>query len=111
MTTITEENISIVIQIATLIGIIFGVYLYFRKPQEKSETNDAIFGVEFKNLEKTFNDKFLQSDRELANLRDNHIHTLGVKMDKHIDDQGKNEMLVCEKLARLETKLDVLIKK
>jgi len=108
---ITTENISIVIQIATLIGIIFGVYLYFRKPQEKSEQNDAVFSVEFKNLEKSFNEKFTQSDRELANLRDNHIHTINEKLDKHIESQSKNEMLVCEKLARIETKQDLILTK
>ena len=108
---ITAENISIVIQISTLVGMIFGVYILFRKPQEESVKNDAVYSVEFKNLEKTFSDRFLMSDKELANLRDNHIHTLGLKIDSHIDSQQKNEMIVCEKLARIETKLEVLIQK
>jgi hypothetical protein len=97
---ITGENISIVIQIATLVGIIFAVYLYFRRPQEKGELTDAVF-----------TERFTQFDRELANLRDNHIHSLGLKLDTHIDSQQKNEMQVCEKLARIETKIEVLIQK
>ena len=97
---LTEQNISIVIQIATLVGLVFGVYLYFRKPQEKGELTDAVFAQ-----------RFTQFDRDLANLRDNHIHTLTTKLDDHIVSQQKNELTVCEKLARIETKIEVLITK
>ena len=97
---ITEQNISIIIQIATLVGLVFGVYLYFRKPQEKGELTDAVFAQ-----------RFTQFDRDLANLRDNHIHTLTTKLDDHIVSQQKNELTVCEKLARIETKIEVLITK
>jgi hypothetical protein len=34
-----------------------------------------------------------------------------LKLDTHIDSQQKNEMQVCEKLARIETKIEVLIQK
>jgi hypothetical protein len=97
---LNEANISLLIQLCTLLGIIFGVFLYFKKPQEKGEIVDAIFET-----------RFTQFDRELANLRDNHIHTIGVKLDAHIETQQRNEMIVCEKLARLESKVDLLLKK
>jgi hypothetical protein len=97
---ITEQNISIVIQIATLLGIVFGVYAYFRKPQEKGELTDAVFAQ-----------RFTQFDRDLANLRDNHIHTISEKLDKHIDSQSTNDREVAGKLGGLDAKIDILLKR
>jgi hypothetical protein len=95
-----ELDIPFILQILTLLGIIWGVYNGINKPQQKGELTDAVFA-----------ERFTQFDRELANLRDNHLHTLGIKLDKHIEDQKENEMLVCEKLARIETKQDLILKK
>ena len=89
-----ELDIPFIIQIFTLLGIIWAVYNGVSKPQQKGELTDAVFA-----------ERFTQFDRELANLRDNHIHTLGLKLDKHIEDQHNNEILICEKLARIETLL------
>lgn len=97
---ITSENISLLIQIATLGGIVFGVFLFFRKPQEKSEVVDAVF-----------QERFTQFDRELANLRDNHIHTIGVKLDDHIKESNFVSLANAEKMGRMEAKIDVLIGK
>ena len=97
---ITTENISTLLQLLTLGGVIFAIYAYFRKPQEKGELIDAVFS-----------ERFTQFDRELANLRDNHIHTIDQKLSQHIEDQHKSEMNNIEKLSRLETKLDTLIRK
>jgi len=95
-----QEKISIIMQIATLIGLIFAVYLYFRKPQEKSDITDAVFDVRFNALEKT-----------VINLRDNHIHTLDMKLDKHIQD---NQIFMLENTktcSRIETLIEQLMKK
>lgn len=92
---ITAENISIFIQVCTLIGIVFAVYLYFRKPQEKSEMNDALFNQR------------LDSMRELViNLRDNHIHTLESKLDSHIADNQKYVESDIKWKAKLETVIE-----
>ena len=97
---ITQENISLVIQLVTLLGIIFGVFTFFRKPTEDLETKDAVFNVRFDALEKL-----------VVNLRDNHIHTLDEKIDKHIADQNISEREVANKLGGIEAKLDFLINK
>ena len=89
-----------------ILSVLFNILQYIRKPQEKGEQNDAIFSVEFKNLEKTFSERFTQTDRDLANLRDNHIHTLEGKLDKHIDDQQKSELTMAKTVGRIETLLD-----
>jgi hypothetical protein len=66
-----QANLSITIQVFTLLGIAWAIYASLRKPQEKSETNDAVYAEKFVALEKT-----------VINLRDNHLHTLEVKIDE-----------------------------
>ena len=95
-----QEKISIVMQIITLIGIIFAVYLYFRKPQEKGEVTDAVF-----------TEKFTSLDRELANLRDNHIHTLGTELRDHISESQTVALRGAEKMGSMEAKIDILLAK
>jgi hypothetical protein len=100
---ITEENISIFIQIATLVGIIFGVYLYFRKPQEKSETTDAVFEERMKNYENT-TEKSIQ-------LALNHSHTVETKIDSHIKESQAKGEADARWQGRIETLLENLSKK
>lgn len=97
---ITQEHISIIIQVSTLIGMVFGVYLYFRRPQEKSETIDAVFEVRMGVFEKM-----------LCNLRDNHLHTLQTKLEDHISNQYKSDIENAKQHEQIITKLDFLIKK
>lgn len=37
-----EQNLSLILQISTLLGLIFGVFLYFRKPQEIIEQRQSL---------------------------------------------------------------------
>lgn len=92
---ITTESLSIAQGFISLITILFVVFLYFKKPQEKSELNDALFSQRIENLSK-----------EMANLRDNHLHSIEIKLDAHIAGQVKNELIVAEHLTRLETILE-----
>lgn len=96
----TEENLSLILQLCSLGAVIFAVFLFFRRPQEKSEVVDAVF-----------QERFNQFDRELANLRDNHVHTIGVKLDNHIADSNIVALVNAEKMGRMEAKIDILIKK
>jgi uncharacterized circularly permuted ATP-grasp superfamily protein len=97
---ITTENISIVLQLATVIGVIFAVYLYFRTPQEKDEVFKAVLDEKFKNL-----------SEKLDLLKNNDLHELKGLMDRHIMNQGISEREVSDKLARIDTKLEMLNKK
>ena len=98
-----QEKISIGMQAISFIGIIFGVYLYFRKPQEKSETTDAVFKERMDNYETT--------TKEAIKLALNHSHTVESKLDAHIKEsqtkgecdarwQGRVETLLEERLPR-----------
>jgi predicted histidine transporter YuiF (NhaC family) len=100
---ITQENISIVIQISTLVGMIFGVYLYFRKPQEKSETTDAVFEERMKNYE--------SSTEKAIQLALNHSHTVEAKLDLHISQSSQKGIEDARWQGRVETLLENLVKK
>lgn len=97
---LTQENLSVSIQILTLAGIAWAVYNSLKKPQEKTEIKDAIFSEKLNGLEKM-----------VVNLRDNHLHTLECKLDKHIED---NQMFILENTkstTKMETLLEELLKK
>jgi len=93
-------TIDFILQVATLLGVVFAVFLYFKKPQERSEITDAVFDNKFINLEKT-----------VVNLRDNHIHTLQGDLDKHIQDNQMFAIETTRSLTKVETLLEQLLKK
>lgn len=81
--------------VISILAIIFGVYLYFKKPQIKSEMFDAVFEEKFRNLNAT-----------VINLRDNHIHTLDSKLEQHIKDQQLTTEANIRQMTRIETLLE-----
>jgi len=103
--------ISVAIQLLTLFGFIFGVYLYFRKPQEKSEMNDAIFAEQFRHLSETFTTKFQDMKEGVVKVMQNDMQELKADVREHVKNQIINEREVASKLAALDTKLEILIKK
>jgi hypothetical protein len=92
---ITTETLGIIQGVIGLLTILFVVFLYFKKPQEKSELNDALFLQRLDAL-----------SRQITKLEDNHLHSLKVKLDDHITSQSKNELMVAEHLTKLTTILE-----
>jgi len=64
------EIIQNIVNATLLLGMLFTVYKSFRGPQEKTEKQDAVFAEQLKQLR-----------LEFTNLKDNHIHSLDVKLD------------------------------
>jgi len=60
----------------TVVSALFGVIMWVRRPQEKGETNDALFNQRLDIYEKTTNDA--------VKLALNHSHTVETKLDLHI---------------------------
>lgn len=83
-----------------IVSALFGVIMWVRRPQEKSEVTDAVYAEKFSSLEKL-----------VLNLRDNHLHTLEVKLDSHIDKQHCSDIENVKQHEQILTKLDFLIKK
>ena len=71
-----------------IIGIFFTVYIYFRGPQESSKTTEKLLGERLATL-----------GTELANLRDNHVHSLDLKLD--ITNKAVQDLAL--QLTRLNT--------
>ena len=94
---ISSENIYLIIAVASAV---FAVFLFFRKPQEKGEVNDAVFDTKMSALKDL-----------VINLRDNHLHTLECKLDKHIEENQRDAIKTAEINGRIEAKLDMIIKK
>lgn len=86
---------EIIYLIIAIISALFGVIMFVRKPQEKSEVNDAVFDERFNSLKEI-----------VVNMRDNHLHTLECKLDKHIEKQIENEKIIAEQFTRLATILE-----
>lgn len=99
MTNIDLTNSSQAILNFILIGgSVFAVYLYFRKPQERTETKEALMSKEFQGL----TEKFTSLTKDFVNLRDNHIHTLVVKIDAAITSINGQAV----EIAKLSTIID-----
>jgi hypothetical protein len=95
-----DFNLSTIIQVVTLVGIAFAVYRSFQQPQQKSEVTDAVFDTKFNALSET-----------VINLRDNHLHTLESKLDKHIQENQMVAIETTRTLAKIETLLEQYYKK
>jgi hypothetical protein len=91
--------LDLVLKVLTLLGVIFAVYLYFRKPAEDSQLKDVGFEKDLASLEKM-----------VINLRDNHIHTLQDGLNKHIQDNQTFALETTKSLTKIETLLEQHIK-
>ena len=97
---LTQELITYALGIVALLNVGVVVWNGIRKPQEKSEVNDAVFDVKFQNL-----------CERLDTIKNNDLHELKGMFNTHITNQGVYEREMVDKYARLETKIDMLIKK
>ena len=88
----TPSNIMFVVG---LVGVLFSVYLYFREPQIKSQTNDALMEQQMKwftdSVEKRFQTQ-QENFNQLLLQSNNHIHTVDTKVEaltKEVVEMGK----------------------
>lgn len=98
--TVTQETLTFIIGIGTILSLIFTYQNSIKKPQEKGAITDARFDEKFKAL----NDI-------VVNLRDNHIHTLDQKLDAHIKENHDYCLKQSEQYGRIEGLLEQLLKK
>lgn len=90
-----------------LIGIIFGIYHYFRNPQIKSEKFDILIKQTVEFVVKEFNLKLNNLEKAFVNLKDNHIHTIDIK----IGENSKSIAHLTTEVTRLATIIDERIPK
>jgi len=82
----TPNNIMFVLGI---LGVIFGVYKYFRNPQIDSDKRDALLAQQVQWQIEGNERKFQEiqtSIKDAFNLAQNHTHSVDVKVDKLAED-------------------------
>jgi hypothetical protein len=97
---LNQEIITYSLGIVALLNVGVVVWSSIRKPQEKSQLNDPILEERFNGL-----------NAVVTNLRDNHLHTLESKLDKHISDNQLFAIDNTKSLTRVETLLEQILKK
>lgn len=85
-----------IVTILGILGTVFGVYNYLRNPQISADKTNALLSQ-----------SLLQVQKDLANLRDNHVHTLDMKMDEAMS--RINELAI--QVAKLSTVIEERIPK
>ncbi len=89
-------NLEIVYLSITLISVLFSAYSYFKDPQTKLEKGEGLMAMSIKQLQV-----------DLTNLRDNHVHSLDIKLD----EQGKTIRDLLIQVTKLSTIIDERIPK
>lgn len=83
-----------------VVSSLFGLIMWVRTPQEKGETNDALFAQRLDNYEKNTNDAI--------KLALNHSHTVESKLDLHIAQSIQKGLDDSRWQGRIETLLEKL---
>lgn len=108
---LSQQTITLLIGIGSLVTMVITVVMSIKKPQFKSELIDAVFAEKFKNLETNTHEKINTLEKVVINLRDNHIHTIESKLDQHIKDNQLNAESNIRQMTRIETLLEQVIRK
>jgi len=92
---IDQTALTYIIGLGTILSFIFTWYNSIRKPQEKGEVNDACFNERLTSLRET-----------VVSLRDNHLHSIEEKLDKHIAENQRDSIEIAKQMSRIETLLE-----
>lgn len=84
-------NYQTILTVLSISGIGFGIFNYFRNPQISLEKGEGLMAMSITQLQK-----------DVTNIRDNHLHTMDVK----IDDQGKSIRDLSIEVTKLSTIID-----
>ena len=107
------------------LAMIFGVYNYFRKPQEDLDKRQAVSEKEVdskaallaqqvqwqkERTDKRF-EEMATTLKDSTAMAQNHIHTIDVKIDSWVETSNSWHVQMSNQMARLETIIDERIPK
>lgn len=104
---INPSNIAFVVG---LLGVLFGVYHYFRNPQIDSDKRDALIEQRMKFYGESTDRRFSDMQKQITDsqqLANNHIHTIDTK----VDEVNKNLSTMGKEITRLATIIEERIPK
>jgi hypothetical protein len=107
------QILDLALKILTLLGVIFAVYLYFKKPQEDSKITDVEFEKDLSHLKEDTNKKFIEmiaGFNKSIELALNHSHTVETKIDAHIKESQAKGEADARWQGRIETLLEERLK-
>ena len=97
-----------------IIGVIFGVYQYFRNPQIAEDKKAALLAQEVKTTSTSVEQRFESMQKNFEGLllqSNNHIHTLDIKIDAMNDAMNKAMTDMRVEVATLSTIINERIPK
>jgi hypothetical protein len=106
-----QANLSVIIQVVTLLGVAWAIYNSLKKPQEESITNDKVFDQKFLSLTEKFDTRFQDMKDGVVKVMQNDLQEVKQGLKDHVTNQGIYERDMAEKYGRFDAKLDVLINK
>jgi hypothetical protein len=104
---ITTSNITFIIGV---LAFLFSIFIYFKTPQEKSQTNDAVFEERMKNLQETNERRFKGIHDEIIEVNktnQNCFHSVENKVDVLRNEVGSMNVSI----GKLETIINERIPK
>lgn len=108
---ITTSNITFAIG---MIGILFGVYHYFKNPQIDEEKKAGLLAQQVQWEKESTSSRFSDMNvslKEATAMAQNHIHTVDVKVDALISVVNEMNLKVTSEIARLTTIIEERIPK
>ena len=115
-----QETLTYIIGITVLANVALTVYNSLRKPQvdlEKEDikvqnkANSLVQQVEWEKQATSSRFKEIQdSFYKILEVNQNHLHTLEVSLNKHIEDNTKNNLEVAKTLSHIETLISTHLK-
>ena len=97
---LTQETLTYIIGISTLVTMGITLYNSLKTPQEKMETDAKVSDEKFKNLADSVDE-----------MKNNHLAHINDKLDKHIEKQIESEKTIASNFTKTFTLLDIIMKK
>lgn len=108
---LTTSNITFALG---LLGLIFGVYHYFKTPQIEEEKKQGLLAQQVQWEKENTSNRFLEvnsSLKDATTLAQNHIHTIDVKVDNLISVVNDMNVKVTSEISRLSTIIEERVPK
>ena len=115
-----QANLSVIIQVVTLLGVAWAIYNSVRKPQIDSEKEDIkienkanalVQQVEWQKEATAARFTEIQNSfYKILEVNQNHLHTLEVSLNKHIEDNNLNNLETAKTLTEIKTLLTTHLK-
>lgn len=93
-----QNTLSIITQIVTLLGILFAVYLFFRKPTEKAENKIELIAQGCDLRHKGIDKDIYEIKEAVRLIKENHLYHIEESLKSLSENQAKIFTILDERL-------------